>query len=89
MAATGLKFDPTAGAPRLHAATARSAADVYSVDLETRKLTRWTDSEVGGLEPGDVRRRRELIDFPTFDGRTHPGLVLPAPQRADAGPRRR
>ena len=41
-------------------------ADVYSIHLEQRALTRWTESEVGGLDV-DGFVAPELITYPTFD----------------------
>src|SRR5690606_2149829 len=41
-------------------------ADVYSIHLTDRTLTRWTESEVGGLDP-DRFVAPELIAYPTFD----------------------
>lgn len=43
-----------------------SPADVYVWDLQEQKLTRWTESEVGGL-PSDIFVEAELIHYPTFD----------------------
>ena len=40
--------------------------DVYSYDLKTNQLMRWTYSEVGGLNP-DAFVMPELIHYPTFD----------------------
>lgn len=40
--------------------------DVYSIHLTERTLTRWTESEVGGLDP-DRFVAPELIAYPTFD----------------------
>ena len=47
--------------------SARSAADAWSVDPKTLKLTRWTESETGGL---DVSRNvePELVTVKSFDG---------------------
>lgn len=47
--------------------SARSAADAYSVDPKTLKVTRWTESETGGL---DVTRNvePELVTIKSFDG---------------------
>jgi dipeptidyl aminopeptidase/acylaminoacyl peptidase len=47
--------------------------DAYSWDLRRKRLTRWTESEIGGLDP---RRfvTPELIEFPTFDGRKIPAF---------------
>jgi dipeptidyl aminopeptidase/acylaminoacyl peptidase len=45
---------------------ARSPADVYSYDFDTRRLERWTDSEIGGLNP-ERFAVPQLVHFPTFD----------------------
>ncbi|MBX7075410.1 MAG: S9 family peptidase [Pirellulales bacterium] len=46
-------------------------ADAYSVDVKSSKLTRWTFSEVGGLDPAGFATP-EMIRFPSFDGREIP-----------------
>jgi dipeptidyl aminopeptidase/acylaminoacyl peptidase len=43
-----------------------SPADVYSIALATRELSRWTEAEAGGLDPSTFRPA-ELVRFPTFD----------------------
>ncbi len=53
---------------------AAAPADVYSVDLATGSLTRWTQSELGGLDAGDLVAP-ELVDYPSFDGRRIPAFV--------------
>jgi dipeptidyl aminopeptidase/acylaminoacyl peptidase len=47
--------------------SARSAADAFSIDPKTLKLTRWTESETGGL---DVTKNSEpeLVKIKSFDG---------------------
>jgi dipeptidyl aminopeptidase/acylaminoacyl peptidase len=47
--------------------SARSAADAYSVDPKTMAVTRWTESETGGL---DVTKNSEpeLVKIKSFDG---------------------
>lgn len=47
--------------------SARAAADAYSVDPKTLKVTRWTESETGGL---DVTKNveAELVKVKSFDG---------------------
>jgi dipeptidyl aminopeptidase/acylaminoacyl peptidase len=47
--------------------SARSAADVYSIDVSTSKLTRWTTSETGGLNISNFPEP-ELIKWKSFDG---------------------
>ncbi len=47
--------------------SARSAADVYSINPKSLKVTRWTESETGGL---DVSKNvePELVTVKSFDG---------------------
>jgi dipeptidyl aminopeptidase/acylaminoacyl peptidase len=47
-------------------------ADVYSMELASGKLRRWTWSEVGGLNPASFVTA-ERIRFSSFDGREIPG----------------
>lgn len=44
----------------------KSTGDVYVLDLGSGKMTRWTDSEVGGLNP-ETFHELSLIEYPTFD----------------------
>lgn len=61
-----LMFRPDGRVLAFSLATASAPTDVFSIDLDSRELTRWTQSEVGGL---DTERfaEPELIDYPTFD----------------------
>ncbi|MEM7078020.1 MAG: S9 family peptidase [Pseudomonadota bacterium] len=51
-----------------------SPSDVFVADLADQTVTRWTQSEVGGL---DISRfvDAELIEYPTFDGRSIPAFL--------------
>jgi dipeptidyl aminopeptidase/acylaminoacyl peptidase len=56
-----------------------SPSDVYTLELSDGPLghgplTRWTHSEVGGLDPSTFVTP-ELIHYPTFDGRDIPAFV--------------
>ncbi|MBC8133431.1 MAG: S9 family peptidase, partial [Deltaproteobacteria bacterium] len=70
-AATDLAFTIT---------SAGSPADVYSWDVRTRKIQRWTHSETGGI---DTRALSEpaVVQWPTFDGRLLSGLLYKPPAR--------
>jgi dipeptidyl aminopeptidase/acylaminoacyl peptidase len=46
--------------------SATSPSDVYVYEPGSRRLTRWTQSEVGGLDPSRFVAPR-LVRFPTFD----------------------
>ena len=49
-------------------------ADAYSLTLSDHQLTRWTYSEVGGLNP-ETFVAPELVRFKSFDGREIPAFV--------------
>ncbi|HEX8425718.1 S9 family peptidase [Hymenobacter sp.] len=57
--------------------TSTTSSDVYVVDLGTQALTRWTTSEVGGLNPASFVEP-ELIQYPTFDQVSGKPRLIPA-----------
>ncbi|MEC9067204.1 MAG: prolyl oligopeptidase family serine peptidase [Pseudomonadota bacterium] len=64
----------------------RGAADAYSVDPATLELTRWTTSEMGGLDP-EANVLPSLVEIESFDGEAMSGfLYMPDPAR-HPGPR--
>ncbi|HEY4491105.1 MAG TPA: prolyl oligopeptidase family serine peptidase, partial [Acidobacteriota bacterium] len=64
--ASGLKFDSLDRRLGFSLNTSQSPTDVYSIDLSTGKLDKWTSSEVGGLNRSRFVTP-ELIEYPTFD----------------------
>ncbi|WP_245804501.1 S9 family peptidase [Erythrobacter tepidarius] len=54
--------------------SAKSAADVWSLDPETMQLTRWTQSETGGLDPS-VNVEPRIVTTRSFDGLEVSGLL--------------
>ncbi len=46
--------------------SAKSPSDVYSYNLDAKKLERWTFSETGGLNP-ETFSEAQLVHYPTFD----------------------
>ncbi len=52
----------------------QSPADVYSVDLQSHKLERWTHSETGGINPQSFVQPK-LITWKSFDGREISGWL--------------
>jgi dipeptidyl aminopeptidase/acylaminoacyl peptidase len=54
--------------------SARSTADVYSLDVKTDKIDRWTYSETGGLSTATFSEP-QLIKWPSFDGKTISGFL--------------
>jgi dipeptidyl aminopeptidase/acylaminoacyl peptidase len=62
----GLAFSPDGRRLALTLNSATSPSDAYVIDLAARSLTRWTRSEVGGLDP-EKFVSPTLIRYPTFD----------------------
>src|SRR6185436_16408671 len=61
-------------------ASARSTSDVYSLDVTTGAVSRWTESELGGLV-GSELSEPELIRWKSFDGLDISGFYYRAPSR--------
>ncbi|WP_296722273.1 prolyl oligopeptidase family serine peptidase [Erythrobacter sp.] len=81
----GVEFAPW-GEIGFSFSSAKSAADVWSLDPATMQLTRWTQSETGGLDPS-VNVEPRIVTTKSFDGLEVSGLLyLPDPAKF-AGPR--
>jgi dipeptidyl aminopeptidase/acylaminoacyl peptidase len=78
----GLKFARKAPVLGFTLYSATRTGDAYTYDLRTRKATRWTESEMGGLDPARLVEPT-LIEFKTFDGAKIPALYYKPP---GAGP---
>ena len=61
-----VKFDDQGLRLGFQISTAQSPSDLYSVELSSGKIVRWTYSETGGLN-ADTFVTPELIEYPTFD----------------------
>lgn len=66
--------------------SAKSPYDVYSYDLRTGTLERWTESETGGLNPADFVEP-ELIKLSSFDGLLISAIVYRPDPKKFPGPR--
>jgi dipeptidyl aminopeptidase/acylaminoacyl peptidase len=75
-----LEFSPDGKHLGLSLARPDAPADAYSLNLADGKLTRWTYSEVGGLNPETFVTPRR-IQFESFDGRKIPAYYF-APRKA-------
>jgi dipeptidyl aminopeptidase/acylaminoacyl peptidase len=60
--------------------SARSTSDIYSLDVKTGEVSRWTESELGGLVAEELTEP-ELIKWPSFDGLEITGFVYPAAKK--------
>ena len=69
----GLQFSPDGKRIALSINTATSPSDVYVIDLAKTELTRWTQSEVGGLDTASFQAP-SLVRFKSFDGRSIPAF---------------
>ena len=78
--ASGLEVAPW-GEVGLTVASARSPADIYSVNPQTLAVTRWTESETGGLDPR-ANVEPQLVETRSFDGEPVSGfLYRPDPKK--------
>lgn len=66
--------------------SAKSPSDVYSVDLGTKKLDRWTTSETGGLNANN-NVDPTLVKWKSFDGREISGWLYSPPAAKFSGKR--
>jgi dipeptidyl aminopeptidase/acylaminoacyl peptidase len=62
----------------LSISSSASPSDVHVLDVRTRRLTRWTRSEVGGIDPS-VFVEPELVRYPSKDGVEVPAFLYRAP----------
>jgi dipeptidyl aminopeptidase/acylaminoacyl peptidase len=60
--------------------SARSSSDVYSLDVKSGKIERWTFSETGGLNTADFPES-ELIHWKSWDGRPISGFLYRPPAK--------
>ncbi len=60
--------------------TAQTSSDVYSIDATKLGLTRWTESEMGGLVPSELPTA-ELVEWKSFDGKMISGFLYQPPKR--------
>lgn len=65
--------------------SARSTADVFSFNVQTDELQRWTQSETAGLNT-ETFAEPELVSWESFDGRTITGFLYRPPAKF-TGPR--
>ena len=65
--------------------SARSTADIFSLNVATGEVQRWTQSETAGLNP-ETFSEPELVEWQSFDGRTITGFLYRPPAQF-TGPR--
>ncbi|MEO0439012.1 MAG: prolyl oligopeptidase family serine peptidase, partial [Pseudomonadota bacterium] len=65
--------------------SARSTADIFSLNVATGEVQRWTQSETAGLNP-ETFSEPELVEWQSFDGLTITGFLYRPPAKF-TGPR--
>ncbi|MBY8821612.1 S9 family peptidase [Sphingomonas colocasiae] len=80
---TALKFSPDGGKLAIGLTNATSAGDVWSWDVTGGQLVRWTNSELGDLDPATLSEPT-LVRFKSFDGLSIPAFVY-RPRNVPAG----
>ncbi|HKT61245.1 MAG TPA: hypothetical protein VJQ46_14425, partial [Gemmatimonadales bacterium] len=76
----GLHWHPTRNLLGFTLSTIRSPGDVYVLDPARQSLTRWTESETGGLDTSTLPEP-ELIRWTSFDGREITGFYYRPPAK--------
>jgi dipeptidyl aminopeptidase/acylaminoacyl peptidase len=76
----GLRWHPTRNLLGFTLSTIRSPGDVYVLDPARQTLTRWTESETGGLDTSTLPEP-ELIRWTSFDGREITGFYYRPPAK--------
>ncbi len=76
----GLRWHNNGRELALTLASARSSADVYSIDVEKGTVERWTASETGGLNP-ETFSEPELVRWKSFDGLPISGFLYRPPKK--------
>ncbi|PYP92192.1 MAG: peptidase S9, prolyl oligopeptidase [Candidatus Angelobacter sp. Gp1-AA117] len=71
---TGLRFHKNSRDVGFSVSSAQSPSDVYSVDVTTGKVERWTYSETGGLNTASFAEP-QLVKWQSFDGKTISGFL--------------
>lgn len=82
---TGLGFSEDGKRLAVGFSTATTAGDIWSYDVEGGNLVRWTNSELGELDPVKLTEP-ELVRFKSFDGLSVPAFVY-RPMTAAPGTR--
>jgi dipeptidyl aminopeptidase/acylaminoacyl peptidase len=68
---TGLRFAREAPVLAFTVVSSALSGDAFTYDVRRNRLDRWTQSEMGGLDPASFVEPT-LVHYPTFDGRQIP-----------------
>jgi dipeptidyl aminopeptidase/acylaminoacyl peptidase len=73
-ALVNLRFSPDGSRLAINMSAATTPLDVWVYTLSIRRVARWTQSEMGGIDP-DSLVPAKLIRYPSFDGRMIPAFA--------------
>lgn len=79
---SNLRFSPDSSQLAFGMSTAQFPTDVYAMNVTSSQLTRWTDSEVGGLRT-DHFPVPNLIRYPSFDEMQIPAFYFKPTSNSD------
>ncbi|MBX9624151.1 MAG: S9 family peptidase [Gemmataceae bacterium] len=77
---SGLLWHPAGKDLAFHLSSAKHPRDVFSLDLASGKVERWTESETGGLDTSAFPEP-ELVTWKSFDGREISGFLYRPPAK--------
>lgn len=83
---SGLEWHPGGELIGFTISTSRSPSDVYSLEVESGRVDRWTFSETGGIDTSGFDEP-ELVHWQAFDARTLSGFLYMPPADRFPGPR--
>ncbi len=84
-ALVNLRFSPDGTRLAINMSAATTPLDIWVYTLAIRRLARWTQSEMGGIDPGSLVPAR-LVHYPSFDGRMIPAFVYATADRPGRHP---
>lgn len=76
----GGSFHPATNELAVSVSNASSPSDVYTVEPATGKVSRWTESELGGLQSSQFQTP-SLVKWTSFDGQEISGFLYRPPAR--------
>lgn len=76
----GINWHPNSQELGFTLISARSTANIYSLNSTTNQVDQWTDSETGGLNTASFSEA-ELVRWQSFDGKTISGFLVRPPAR--------
>ena len=75
-----LRFTKDSKSLAVTAASYNSSSDVFEYELATKKITRWTESETGGIDVSSLSEPK-LITWKSFDSKDISGYIYKAPAK--------